>query len=191
MTITTVIHYLQTGMKKDVICGQGTCAIFGDSILRGIDETYMSSKRLIKFRSFPGATVKDVHSCVIPLICKQPDNIILLVTTNDVVIHDLGVIVKDLLNLKGFIEKNLPNWKIILSCSILPTDLDKYLTIIEEVNKQLAELSVEITSNDNIKKERHTRKGLLFSKHGIKVFAMNLIRYSEIRNKPHVTVSNK
>ena len=44
---------------------KGTCAIIGNSMLRGIGETCISSKR---FRRFLGATVKDIHSYIIPLI---------------------------------------------------------------------------------------------------------------------------
>ena len=61
--------------------------------------------------------------------------------------------VKDLLNLKGFIQEKLPNCKITLSCPILHIDLDNYSEIIEEVNKQLDEISMKIIRNDNIKRE--------------------------------------
>ena len=88
-------------------------------MFRGIDETCMSSMRVIKVRSFPGAAVKDRHSYIIQLISKQPGNIILHANTNDATMHDWEVLVKDLLNFKGFIQKKLPNCKIILSCPIL------------------------------------------------------------------------
>ena len=47
-------------------------------------------------------------------IIEQPENITLQVSTNDAVIHDLGEIVKGLLNLKGLIQEKISNCKIIL-----------------------------------------------------------------------------
>ena len=109
---------------------KSTCTIIGYSMFRGTGETCMSCKRLIKVRSFPGAAVRYIivtHSYIIPLISKQPDSIILHANTNDAAMCDLEVIVKDFLNLKGFIQKKSPNCKIILSCPILRTDSDKMI----------------------------------------------------------------
>ena len=40
---------------------KGKCVVIGDSIVAGIDERKMSSKRLIKVRSFQGATCSDMY----------------------------------------------------------------------------------------------------------------------------------
>ena len=60
-----------------------------------------------------------------PLISKQPDNIILQVNTNDSAVHDSEAMVKDLLNLEGFIKKKLSNCKIVLSRPILRANSNK------------------------------------------------------------------
>ena len=39
---------------------KGTTLIVGDSILSGLEESKMSQKRLIKVRTFPGATIQDI-----------------------------------------------------------------------------------------------------------------------------------
>ena len=39
---------------------KGTTLIVGDSTLSGLKETKMSQKRLIKVRTFPGATIQDI-----------------------------------------------------------------------------------------------------------------------------------
>ena len=77
--------------------------------------------------------------------------------------------------MRGFIQEKLQNGKIILSYPILHSDLDKYLKLIEEANKQLRELSMEVIRNDIIKREHPTQKVLQLNIYGIKVFAMNLI----------------
>ena len=66
-----------------------------------------TSKRILKVRSFPGATVKDMHSCTISLISKQPDNIILHVSTNDIAIHDSNVVDGGPLKFEGFFSRKV------------------------------------------------------------------------------------
>ena len=65
-------------------CPKGTCLIAGDPMVEGIDERRMSSKRLVKVRKFPGATISDMYHYLIPLLEKKPDHVILHVGTNDV-----------------------------------------------------------------------------------------------------------
>ena len=53
-------------------------------MISGIDQQRLSVKgRIIKVRSFPGATINDMHDYVKPLLKKAPDNVILHVGTND------------------------------------------------------------------------------------------------------------
>ena len=67
---------------------KGTYLIAGDSMLKGIDERRMSSKRAIKDRKFPGTTISDMYHYLIPLLEKKPDHVILHVSTNDVVNYE-------------------------------------------------------------------------------------------------------
>ena len=39
---------------------KGSCLVIGDSMLEGLDERKMSSKRVVKVKKFPGATTDDV-----------------------------------------------------------------------------------------------------------------------------------
>ena len=50
---------------------KGTCLIAGDSMVEGIDKRRMSSKRVIKVRKFPGATISDMYHYLIPLLEKK------------------------------------------------------------------------------------------------------------------------
>ena len=58
-----------------------SCLVIGDSMLEGLDERKMSSKRVVKVRKFPGATTDDTYHYLMPLIQKKPDNVILHVGT--------------------------------------------------------------------------------------------------------------
>ena len=65
-------------------------------------------------------------------------------------------------------------WRHVKVARYFVCNLDKHSKIIEEVNKKLIELNIEIIMN-YFKTEHFTRKGLHINKRGINVFAMNLI----------------
>ena len=78
--------------------------LLGDSIISGIDQQRLSVKgRIVKVRSFPGATINDIFDYIKPLLKKAPDNVILDVGTNDAP----NSISRVMLSLKSFIEKTL------------------------------------------------------------------------------------
>ena len=63
---------------------KNTTLIVGDSMISGIDQQRLSVKeRIVKVRSFPGATINDMYDYIRPLLKKAPDNVILHVGTND------------------------------------------------------------------------------------------------------------
>ena len=72
-------------------------------MIAGIDESKMSSKRLIKVRSFPGATCSDIYHYLVPILEKKADHVILHVATNNVAHYEGTEIVDKLLELKSFI----------------------------------------------------------------------------------------
>ena len=61
---------------------KGTTLIVSDPMLSGLKESKMSQKRLIKVRTFHGATIEDMKFFVVPYLKKKPDNIIIHVGTN-------------------------------------------------------------------------------------------------------------
>ena len=54
------------------------------SLVEGIEEGRMSSKRAIKVKKFPGTTISDMYHFLIPLLEKKPDHVILHIGTIDV-----------------------------------------------------------------------------------------------------------
>ena len=61
-----------------------TIVIVGDSIISAIIEERINKKdRPVKVRNFLVATVADMKHYLIPVIQKQPDNVVLHVGTND------------------------------------------------------------------------------------------------------------
>ena len=52
---------------------KGTCLNVGDSMLAGVDENQLKSKKKVKLRYFPGARTDDVYDYMKLLLRKLPD----------------------------------------------------------------------------------------------------------------------
>ena len=165
----------QSEVKNKHHWPKGTCVVAGDSMLEGIDERKMSSKRLIKVRKFPGATIDDMQHYLVPILEKKPDHIILHVGTNDAINHEGREIVDKLLKLKLFISEKLPNTNVIISKPILRVDAKKPEAVVSDVNIILNELSIDMIENKNLEKSHLNGKGLHLNRKGILLFAKNLI----------------
>ena len=79
-----------------------------------------------------------------PLIQKQPDNVISHVGTNDASSCSSSEIVNNILKLRSFISQELPNANIILSKPIMRSDTAAGKVTIEEVNKQLNDFKIDM-----------------------------------------------
>ena len=106
-------------------------------MVEGTDERRMSSKRVIKVRKLPGATISDMYHYLIPLLEKKPDHVILHVGTNDVVNYEGKKIVDKLLQLKSFIQEKLPTTNVILSKPIMRVDTKQREKVVTDVNNKL------------------------------------------------------
>ena len=93
--------------------------VIGNSMLEGLDERKMSSKRVVKVKKFPGAATDDMYHYLMPLKQKQPDNVILYVGTNNASSYNSSEVVNNILKLRSFISQKLPNTNIILSKPIM------------------------------------------------------------------------
>ena len=98
---------------------KGSWLVIGDSMLEGLHERKMSSKRVVTVRKSPGATTDYMYHYSMPLIQKQPDNVILHVGTNDASSCNSSEILNNILKLRSFISQKLPNTNIVLSKPIM------------------------------------------------------------------------
>ena len=85
-----------------------------NSILSGLIEKNMSRNRKIKVRHFSGVKIKYMCHYAIPLLEKNPGNIILHLVTNDTPYKSGSNILKDLIEFKDFILEKLPSCKKII-----------------------------------------------------------------------------
>ena len=123
----------------------------GDSMISGIDQQRLSVRgRIIKIRSFTGATINDMHGYIKPLLKKSPDNVILHVGTNDAPNSTSRTILDNMLSLKSFIEKKLPQSKVCISNLVKRTDNGKPTLTANKVNEHLPALKLDVVENLNI-----------------------------------------
>ena len=127
---------------------KGSCLVIGDSMLEGLDERKMSSKRVVKVRKFPGATTDDMYHYL--MLQKPPDNVILHVGTNYASLCNSSEIVNNILKLRSFISQKLPKTNIILSKPIMRSDTAAEKVNFGEVNKELNDFNFDMIDNSNL-----------------------------------------
>ena len=100
-------------------------------MISGINEKRLSKKYPVNVRPFPGASANDMHQYLEPLLQKCPDTVILHVGTNNCVNESSRVVLDKILNLKSFIQKSLPQYKVIIPNVINRTEDGKASLTVE------------------------------------------------------------
>ena len=108
---------------------KGTICILGDSMISGVREKLLSKQKVVKVRSYPGATIEDMRHNAIPILKRKPSTIILHVGTNDTNNCTSREIIDKLLSLKKFITDRIKDCKVIISEII--TRLDDGITTLK------------------------------------------------------------
>ena len=150
-----------------------TTLITGSSILSGVDENRLSNYRA-KVRVFPGACVSDMYHYLMPLLKKNPTNIILHIGSNDAPRKTADEIENEIMILKQFIVNNLPNVKVFVSCPTVRFDNARANAVLRDLNNRL-KLLPDIIINDNIDNACIGKKGLHLNKKGSGRLAINYI----------------
>ena len=145
-------------------------------MLLGLDEKKLSSKKWkVKVRPFSGAKIEDLHHYCLPLLKKNPRHIIIHVGTNDIKESlDANKALDNILQLKNFLEKKLPNARVVISNIITRTDDKRAQESTMVFNKHLDELKLKTINNNNIQALDLGKKGLHLSQKGKAKFASNL-----------------
>ena len=154
---------------------EGTVLILGDSIIGGVQAKLMGPR--YKVRSIGGAIIRDFYHHSIPLLEKKPSFVIIMAGTNDANYKSSEEIVVELLQLKTFMENELPTCKVILSCPTCRYDDAKSQLTLCQLRKKLANLKVDVILNDNITIDHISRKGLHLNRHGSGKLAVNFMSH--------------
>ena len=72
-------------IDKEFHWQSGTCAIFGDSMVNGINEKKLQKHGNIKIIYFSCARINDMNHHLMPIIAKLPDYLILHAENNDAI----------------------------------------------------------------------------------------------------------
>ena len=157
---------------------KGTTLILGDSTISGLIEKKMSRNRKIKVRYFPGAKIKDKYHYEIPLLEKNPENIILHLGANDAPYKSNTDILKDLIELKDFILGKSPSCKkITLSTPTVRTDRENAKKNNENLTNRLKKQGIPYIMHDNVTHKHLYRNGLHLNSVGFSILPENFLSY--------------
>ena len=131
----------------------------------------MSSKPLNKVRSLPGAICSDMYHCLVPILEKKTEHVILLVETNDVAHYEGMEIVDKLLELKSFTAEQLPTPHIVISHPITRTDSKHLVMKVGDIQSHFRKLQIAMIENANINGSHLNSRGLYLNR---KVFHNSL-----------------
>ena len=154
---------------------KNTVLIAGDSMVGNINETTLSRRYHTKVRCFRGSTIKDMHDYLKPLIKKKPSKIILMVGTNDLDRLSANQMVIGIKSLIDMIQKSLPNCHVIVSEIIRRADKKHLNGKVNEFNRALKTMNIDILRQQNITERHLGRKGLHLNPKGDSQLAMNVI----------------
>ena len=135
-----------------------------------------SEKSKVKVKSFPGATIEDMYDYIKPLLRKYPKNIILNIRINNTVRDTSRIVLDEILSLKAFVEKALPDCNVYISNLTLRTDNAKASLTVNNVNQHLSTLQPDIIDNSNISNAGLSRGGLHLNSQGLGKLAIKKIK---------------
>ena len=153
----------------------GTILIASDSMCNNLDEKRLSRNNRVKVRCFSGAKINDMYHYLEPLLQKQPDYVILHVSTNDAIMKTSESILTELLQLKTHIESTLPSCVVIISEPIIRMDNAKASFTIKNLIEKLRNLNIKQICNGNINTDHICKKGLHLNVKGTGRLALNII----------------
>ena len=141
----------------------------------------MSQKRLIKVRTFPGATVQAMRFFVVTHLKKKPDKIIICNgTNNNAIPSSLFEILHETKGLRNFILKYVPSARITISTPVLCVDEANTNDINKDFTELVKESNLDYISHENIKESHIDEYGHHINRTGSSILVNNLI--SGIRN---------
>ena len=140
--------------------------IAGDSIVKNIHQNKIARDKLVKVRSFPGATTEDFRDYVKPLIRDQSSCLILHVGTNNLCSEEPESTAEKILSVKELVNKMSPRTEVIISSLTTQTDRMELHQKVKEVNNILFSHNLNIMDNLNVKSHHRNKSKLHLNKSG-------------------------
>ena len=143
-----------------------TVLVVGDSMVNGIEESKLSKTRHIRVQPIPGGKIEDIQQILKDLLHEDLETVIIHAGTNNATTDTPQTIIDKLITLKQKIEGSVPKYCVIISDLIVRTDNTKANSTIQETNRLIKELQIQIVDNSNISEKHLVKKRITFKSRG-------------------------
>ena len=159
--------------------------ILGDSTIKGLKWWKMSSNKkgpIVNARSFPGCTIEDMESYMLPTLRKDPDEIILHVGTNNLK-HDSSPrrVAEQVVNLVDNITQNHSKAKVTISGLLSRSDDNILASKVPKVNKVIRSFATNrgwsFIDHANIEQNCLNKSGLHLNQQGSDKLSKNILSH--------------
>ena len=171
--------------RKGISQKKTKISILGDSMIKDLIGSKMSSSRSVSVKSFSGAKTSDMKHYIVPTLSTPPDEIGLHIGTNDIIHSSAQQIIQNISEIGDIISEASSETKVTISNIITRSDNVNLNQKIDECNVEIASLVSQkgwsLIDNSNLDSTYLNGSGLHLNKKGIFSLASNIIKH--IRSK--------
>ena len=171
--------------RKGISQKKTKISILGDSMIKDLIGSKMSSSRSVSVKSFSGAKTSDMKHYIVPTLSTPPDEIVLHIGTNDIIHSSAQQIIQNISEIGDIISEASSETKVTISNIITRSDNVNLHQKIDECNVEIASLVSQkgwsLIDNSNLDSTCLNGSGLHLNKKGIFSLASNIIKH--IRSK--------
>ena len=171
--------------RKGISQKKTKISILGDSMIKDLIGSKMSSSRSVSVKSFSGAKTSDMKHYIVPTLSTPPDEIVLHIGTNDIIHSSAQQIIQNISEIGDIISEASSETKVTISNIITRSDNVNLNQKIDECNVEIASLVSQkgwsLIDNSNLDSTCLNGSGLHLNKKGIFSLASNIIKH--IRSK--------
>ena len=171
--------------RKGISQKKTKISILGDSMIKDLIGSKMSSSRSVSVKSFSGAKTSDMKHYIVPTLSTPPDEIVLHIGTNDIIHSSAQQIIQNISEIGDIISEASSETKVTISNIITRSDNVNLHQKIDECNAEIASLVSQkgwsLIDNSNLDSTCLNGSGLHLNNKGIFCLASNIIKH--IRSK--------
>ena len=171
--------------RKGISQKKTKISILGDSVIKDLIGSKMSSSRSVSVKSFSGAKTSDMKHYIVPTLSTPPDEIVLNIGTNDIIHSSAQQIIQNISEIGDMISEASSETKVTISNIITRSDNVNLNQKIDECNVEIASLVSQkgwsLIDNSNLDSSCLNGSGLHLNKKGIFSLSSNIIKH--IRSK--------
>ena len=167
--------------RKGISQKKTKISILGDSMIKDLIGSKMSSSRSVSVKSFSGAKTSDMKHYIVPTLSTPPDEIVLHIGTNDIIHSSAQRIIQNISEIGDIISEASSETKVTISNIIKRSDNVNLNQKIDKCNVEIASLVSQkgwsLIDNSNLDSTCLNGSGLHLNKKGIFSLASNIIKH--------------